>query len=261
MLANVLGCPSPKPFSSTSAASSSCRRTSGARRAGATPISPPAELLDRGALRGCRAARHRDRRHEWPHYWDRYLDGFLTACDVPDELRASALEHLASEHAVAALWSRIAPGSREGLQALTATGVRIGIISNSDGTVEQQLREHEVAQWAPGPASRSSASSTRPRSASPSRIRGSSRSRSTRWASPRRRVVRRRHARVRRRRRTERGPAAVPRRSLRDAPRLTTAIGSRHSPKWPPSSATETHAEARSASTAASATGRLRNGE
>ena len=118
---------------------------------GRADFSPPAELLDRAHYAGAAQLDTVTVDTEWPHYWDRYLDGFLTACDVPDELRASALEHLASEHTVAALWSRVAPGSREGLRALDATGVRIGIISNSDGTVEQQLREYEVAQLGAGP--------------------------------------------------------------------------------------------------------------
>jgi putative hydrolase of the HAD superfamily len=118
---------------------------------GRADFTPPVELLDRAHYAGAAQLDTVTVDTEWPHYWDRYLDGFLTACDVPDELRASALEHLASEHAVAALWSRVAPGAREGLRALDATGVRIGIISNSDGTVEQQLREYEVAQVGAGP--------------------------------------------------------------------------------------------------------------
>jgi putative hydrolase of the HAD superfamily len=117
---------------------------------GRAGCAPPVELLDRAHYVGA-ARLDAPVDSVWPEYWNDYLDAFLTACDVPDELRPDALDHLASEHAVSGLWTRIPPGAREGLTALRDTGVRLGIISNSDGTVEQQLREYEVAQVGPGP--------------------------------------------------------------------------------------------------------------
>jgi putative hydrolase of the HAD superfamily len=58
--------------------------------------------------------------------------------------------HLDSEFAVGDLWSRIIPGSVDGLRALVATGVHVGIISNADGTVAQRLAVQEVLQVGPG---------------------------------------------------------------------------------------------------------------
>jgi putative hydrolase of the HAD superfamily len=113
-------------------------------------FTPPVELLDRAHYVGA-ARLDAPVDAVWPEYWNDYLDAFLTACDVPDDRRADALEHLANEHAVERLWTRIAPGALEGLAALRDSGVRLGIISNSDGTVEQQLREFEIAQVGPGP--------------------------------------------------------------------------------------------------------------
>jgi putative hydrolase of the HAD superfamily len=113
-------------------------------------FAPPVELLDRGHYAGAAALDTAAADTKWPEYWGIYIDAFLTACAVPEELREEAHDHLASEHAVAGLWTRTAPGSREGLRALAATGVRLGIISNSDGTVEQQLREYDVAQVGAG---------------------------------------------------------------------------------------------------------------
>ena len=113
-------------------------------------FAPPVEALDPAHYAGAAALDEPAVETEWPHYWSVYLDAFLTECGVPDELRAEALDHLSSEHAVSGLWTRIAPGSREGLEALKATGVRLGIVSNSDGTVETQLREYDLAQVGPG---------------------------------------------------------------------------------------------------------------
>jgi putative hydrolase of the HAD superfamily len=88
---------------------------------------------------------------EWPHYWKHYLDAYITTCGVPDELRDVAHEHLDSEFAVAASWTRGAPTARDGLRALADTGVRLGIVSNADGTIEQMLRDAELVQVGEGP--------------------------------------------------------------------------------------------------------------
>jgi putative hydrolase of the HAD superfamily len=114
-------------------------------------FSPPVELLDRAHYAGAAALTADAANEEWPNYWTHYLDAYVTMCGVPDDVRQSAHEHLASEFATAAVWTRIAPGAREGLGALRGTGVALGIVSNSDGTVEQQLREHEMAQLGQGP--------------------------------------------------------------------------------------------------------------
>lgn len=86
----------------------------------------------------------------WKQYWDAYLDAYVDACGVPGDLRADVLEHLNAEFATAALWRRIIEGSKDGLAALDATGVRLGIVSNADGSVGQRLREQEILQVGPG---------------------------------------------------------------------------------------------------------------
>jgi putative hydrolase of the HAD superfamily len=47
-------------------------------------------------------------------------------------------------------WTVLIPGSIEGLRTIAATGRRLAIVSNSDGTVEQRLREWGVCQVGPG---------------------------------------------------------------------------------------------------------------
>src|ERR1019366_3927279 len=42
------------------------------------------------------------------------------------------------------------PGSREGLQALADTGVRLGIVSNADGMMGPRLAQLELCQVGPG---------------------------------------------------------------------------------------------------------------
>ena len=86
----------------------------------------------------------------WSEMWGQYLDAYARACGVPDDAFDEALEHLHAEFATGALWSRVIPGSVEGLRALARTGVHVGVVSNSDGLVAERLREQEVLQVGPG---------------------------------------------------------------------------------------------------------------
>lgn len=117
-------------------------------RAGFTPS---VEVLDNAHYAGAARLDDATVTTNWPDYWKYYLDAYITTCGVPDELREDAHQHLDSEFAVVASWSRIAPGAPEGLRALAATGVRLGIVSNADGTVEQQLRDFGIVHVGPGP--------------------------------------------------------------------------------------------------------------
>jgi len=87
----------------------------------------------------------------WHQFWRRYLDAYVEVCGVPAALRDEVHRHLDSEFAVAALWSRIIPGSADGLRAVQTAGVRVGIVSNADGTVQARLAEQGVLQVGPGP--------------------------------------------------------------------------------------------------------------
>jgi putative hydrolase of the HAD superfamily len=89
---------------------------------------------------------------DWKARWQRYLDAYITECGVAKSgpEREEVHMHLDSEFAVGDLWSRIIPGSVDGLRALVATGVHVGIISNADGTVAQRLAAQEVLQVGPG---------------------------------------------------------------------------------------------------------------
>jgi putative hydrolase of the HAD superfamily len=47
-------------------------------------------------------------------------------------------------------WSQVLTGARSGLRALAEAGVPVGVVSNSDGTVERQLLDHELCQVGEG---------------------------------------------------------------------------------------------------------------
>jgi putative hydrolase of the HAD superfamily len=107
--------------------------------------------FDRAHYTGAIAFSSRDVDVPWRQYWRRYLDAYVDVCGVPTEFRREVHRHLDSEFAEAALWSRIIPGSPDGLRALAATGVRLGVVSNADGTVQARLAEQELLQVGPGP--------------------------------------------------------------------------------------------------------------
>ena len=89
---------------------------------------------------------------DWTNDWRKYLDAYITTAGVGDDpsIREEVHTHLDSEFAVGDLWSRIVPRSIDGLRALVATGVRVGVISNADGSVAQRLAAQEVLQVGPG---------------------------------------------------------------------------------------------------------------
>src|SRR3954447_19888205 len=90
---------------------------------------------------------------DWKAQWQRYLDAYITTAGVGEDdpsIREEVHTHLDSEFAAGDLWARIVPNSVDGLRALVATGVRVGIISNADGSVAQRLAAQEVVQVGPG---------------------------------------------------------------------------------------------------------------
>jgi putative hydrolase of the HAD superfamily len=75
-----------------------------------------------------------------------YLKGFLEAAGLSADL-ADAFDAAIRP----AGWRPAIRSSLEALPALVATGVRLAIVSNSDGTLEERLVRAGVAQVGPGP--------------------------------------------------------------------------------------------------------------
>src|ERR1022692_1273767 len=112
--------------------------------------------VDRGVLAdahyraAARFGTHLDVEMSWAEAWLDYLQTYVAECGGPQDRRDEAHRHLDSEFADAALWVEPVPGSREGLQALADTGVRLGIVSNADGMMGPRLAQLELCQVGPG---------------------------------------------------------------------------------------------------------------
>ena len=82
--------------------------------------------------------------------WDTYYRELSLACDVPAEAQDEC--GLAVRHAARTVpfwWSEQLPGSAAALRSLTGL-LPVGIVSNSDGTVQEMLATLGVCQVGPG---------------------------------------------------------------------------------------------------------------
>jgi putative hydrolase of the HAD superfamily len=97
-------------------------------------------------------ARALDAAADAPNDRDAYLIGYAEAVGVPAHERELAAERVKAAWSVPNLdvWRQHVRGSRDGLRSLAASGIKLGIISNSDGTVEEQLRRGEICQVGEG---------------------------------------------------------------------------------------------------------------
>lgn len=84
--------------------------------------------------------------------WDRYHAELLDGCRVPVSARAACDDDMAEmERVTPDLWSHPLPGVRGALRSL-AGQYRLGIVSNSNGTVRSLMAELDLCQQGPGPA-------------------------------------------------------------------------------------------------------------
>ena len=81
-----------------------------------------------------------------------YARGYLQGLGVASEDLGLAQERLRAAWAVPNLdvWRQQVRGSMLGLRKLADSGVKLGIISNSDGSVEEQLRRGRICQIGEG---------------------------------------------------------------------------------------------------------------
>jgi FMN phosphatase YigB (HAD superfamily) len=107
-------------------------------------------LADAHYRAAARFGTHLDVEARWAESWFDYLQTYVVECGVPHDWQDEAHRHIDSEFADAALWDEPIPGSREGLQALADTGIRLGIVSNADGMMAQRLALLELCQVGPG---------------------------------------------------------------------------------------------------------------
>jgi len=82
-----------------------------------------------------------------------YLNGYLSSLRIPEDRLESAIDTLIPVWMGPSpdLWRRVLNGSIDGLRTLHHSGIRLGIVSNSDGHVEEELARNEICQVGPGP--------------------------------------------------------------------------------------------------------------
>ena len=83
-------------------------------------------------------------------WWREYLAGYFAACGVAED----QCRELAAEVAAATIgraWTHVGTGVMTGLRALAAVGLPIGVVSNSDGSVQAELRRLGVCYAVGGP--------------------------------------------------------------------------------------------------------------
>jgi putative hydrolase of the HAD superfamily len=81
-------------------------------------------------------------------WWREYLLGYVAACGVADG-RCGDLATEIAEATKGSAWTHVGAGAMDGLRALAALGLPVGVVSNSDGTVESELRRLGVC-YVPG---------------------------------------------------------------------------------------------------------------
>jgi putative hydrolase of the HAD superfamily len=72
-------------------------------------------------------------------WWREYLVGYLAACGVAEERCRDLAAEVAAATAGRA-WTHVGTGVMPGLRALASLGLPMGVVSNSDGTVQAELR-------------------------------------------------------------------------------------------------------------------------
>jgi putative hydrolase of the HAD superfamily len=72
-----------------------------------------------------------------------YLLSYVTACGVDGSQSAALAADLVPAF-TGTSWAHVGTGTLDGLRALAALGLPLGVVSNSDGTVQSQLRQAGV---------------------------------------------------------------------------------------------------------------------
>ncbi len=76
-----------------------------------------------------------------------YLETLFTLGGVPAQRLGEVRSCLGRMHRERHLWSAVAEGSGESLARLRAAGLRLGVVSNSDGRVEQALQAAGLREY------------------------------------------------------------------------------------------------------------------
>jgi HAD superfamily hydrolase (TIGR01509 family) len=81
-----------------------------------------------------------------PYYWGEYLKALVERLGVPGPEQLRIMHHVADGFREITLWSRVLPETPPFLEKLRGQGYHLGVISNSIGTMEQQLQRLDLAR-------------------------------------------------------------------------------------------------------------------
>ena len=118
----------------------------------AAGVSLDADLLERAHYRAMAALDLAAGPPASGTWWHDYLVNFVAACGVAeDRCAAVAAEIAEATTGRSYTWTHVGSGVTEGLRALAALGLPMGVVSNSDGTVAAELRRLGVCYAPDGP--------------------------------------------------------------------------------------------------------------
>ena len=80
------------------------------------------------------------------YYWGEYLKALVERLGVPEAEQLRIMHRVAEGFRDITLWSRVLPETPPFLAKLRAQGYYLGVISNSIGTMEQQLQRVDLAR-------------------------------------------------------------------------------------------------------------------
>ena len=83
-------------------------------------------------------------------WWRNYLTTYVAACGVPEEHAAPLATEMA-QNPKPGSWAHAGLGVKDGLAALAALGLPLGVVSNSDGSVQGDLRRVGLCYVPDGP--------------------------------------------------------------------------------------------------------------
>jgi putative hydrolase of the HAD superfamily len=80
------------------------------------------------------------------YYWLEYLHTLMERIGAPEHERARLMRRVADGFRSVDLWSHVLPGTSDFLESLRAQDYCLGVISNSVGTIEEQLTRVGLAR-------------------------------------------------------------------------------------------------------------------
>ncbi len=126
-------------------------------------LSPDPAVLDEAHFRAMAVQDVAGRASRAGGWWPGYLEAYFAACGVPEAGRPALAEQAAAA-TTRGVWTYVRPGTKEGLRALAALGLPMGVVSNADGRLQALLARLGLC-YVPGDPESSAAAG--PESAAP----------------------------------------------------------------------------------------------